>query len=121
MKNYMKKEMQDKRESKMALNEKLDKADSIMRQKALEDEDVLKAVGLYEYTDNDIKLESYLHLNVTDYYFSLIDMGERFAKEFANEQLTKEEKARKFKYLYEEADMFARALKDYCTYRLIKG
>lgn len=118
-----KKEMQDKRDSKMALNEKLDNVDAIMRQKALEDEEVLKAAGLYEYLGNDYcrDIERYLHMQVMECYFSLLNRDESFNEELANEQLTKEEKIRKYKYIYEEADMFARALKDYCVYKIIKG
>lgn len=124
MKNSMKKEMLDKYESRMALNEKLSNVESIMRQKALQDEEALKAAGLYEYMDNECRcdIEVYLHMQVIDWYCALIDVDKKNneeAKDF--NELTPKEQAEQLKYIYQTADMFAKALKDYCVYRLIKG
>jgi hypothetical protein len=119
----MKKQMQDKCESKIALNEKLSNIDAIIRQKALEDEEVLKAAGLYDYLDNDYgyNLDDYLFVQMMDCYLSLVDWDGCQNKEHANENLTKEEKIKKYKGVYEDADMFAKALKDYCIHKIIKG
>lgn len=117
-----KKLLNDSRESAIALRNKLTNAENLMRQKALQDEDVLKAVGLYDYLDNrdGYSLEHFLdvQLLLAETDDNIMQLSEKI-KEYKN--LPREEKISAFEYLHKSVDTFARAVKDYCVYQMLKG
>ena len=122
MNNADKKLMKDNRENLTTLRDKLIDAENIMRQKALKDEDILKAVGLYDYLDNRYSdsIENFLYTQIVANYYTddIIDLTGKIS-EYNN--LAREDKISAFKYLYQEIDVLAKAVKDYCTYKMLEG